>query len=77
MYFGYAKIGINSPSPYTRTNGLKILNEISNIHFNPVLEIKDKLAIFSNDNWWEIKAQVIIICTNLLLYLVQDTPNNN
>lgn len=67
-----AETAIMLPSPYTRTFGLKILNEISNVNFYPVLSLIEKFDKLINDDWWEVKAQILIICTNLLLYLSEE-----
>ena len=70
-----AETAIMLPSPYTRTYGLKILNEISNVNFYPVLSLIEKFDKLINDDWWEVKAQILIICTNLLLYLSEEGEN--
>jgi hypothetical protein len=51
-----AETAIMLPSPYTRTFGLKILNEISNVNFYPVLSLIEKFDKLINDDWWEVKA---------------------
>ena len=60
------------PSPYTRTFGLKILNEICNVNYFPVLSLIEKFDKLINDDWWEVKAQILIICSNLLLFLSEE-----
>jgi hypothetical protein len=37
FFKNYSFLSLNSPSPLTRTNGLKIINEIARWDFIPVL----------------------------------------
>jgi hypothetical protein len=43
LFFYYAILALDSPSPLTRTNGLKVLGEVARWNYNPVLEKVDKV----------------------------------
>ncbi len=86
MYFYYAMLALDFPSPITRTHGLKILSEIVYISFNPIIQILGKFDNLSKDTWWELRALIIILCSSLLLYISRDkeapspknfSPRNN
>eukprot|EP00825_Cyclidium_porcatum_P051511 TRINITY_DN949_c0_g1_i1.p1 TRINITY_DN949_c0_g1~~TRINITY_DN949_c0_g1_i1.p1 ORF type:complete len:805 (-),score=152.08 TRINITY_DN949_c0_g1_i1:109-2523(-) len=67
----YSTIQLDSPSPRSRTNALKILNEITIINPYPILGLLGKFQKLIKDNWWEVSCQIIIICSNLLHYLAK------
>lgn len=72
MYFYYAMLALDFPSPITRTQGLKILSEIVYISFNPVIQILGKFDNLAKDTWWELRALIIIVCSSLLLYISRE-----
>ncbi|KAL4471200.1 hypothetical protein ABPG72_007567 [Tetrahymena utriculariae] len=75
VFFTYSIRSLTSTSPITRVNALKILNEICFYDYIPVLSKIQTLNNLINDDWWEVKAQILIICQNLLLYLAQEDEN--
>lgn len=54
------------PCPKIRTNGLKILNEISRFDYTKMPSCYAHLRIQCSEVWWETKAQILIICANQL-----------
>lgn len=68
----YALLAIDNSCPKIKAAGLKIINEISSVNTATVLSIVKKLKRLSNDSWWEIKTQILIICANLLMSLADD-----
>jgi hypothetical protein len=54
------------PSAKMKTNGLKILNEISKFNTSKISGSYATLRLLCQDVWWEIKAQILIICANQL-----------
>jgi hypothetical protein len=56
LFFYYAVLALDSPSPLTRTNGLKILSEVAKWNYRHVLEKVDKIQKLMNDGWWEVRA---------------------
>lgn len=66
FYWAKAICLLDYPCPKMRTNGLKILSEISHFDFSKMPACYAHLRIQCNDPWWEIKAQILIICSNQL-----------
>lgn len=66
IYWSKAIDLLGYPCPKMRTNGLKILSEISHFDFSKMPACYAHLRIQCNDPWWEIKAQILIICANQL-----------
>ena len=61
--------------PTMKANGLKILNEISKFNISKMYLALPSLEILSNESWWEIKAQILIICANQLEYVESRLEN--
>lgn len=57
---------LNTSSPKMKTNGLKILNEISRYNFTRMSASYATLRVLCSETWWEVKAQIMIICANQL-----------
>jgi len=76
LYFYYAIVSLDFPSPVTRAQGLKILNEIVYINYVPVIQIIGKLENLSRDQWWEVKALILILCSSLLIYISKEKDGN-
>lgn len=66
FYWSKAICLLDYPCPKMRTNGLKILSEISHFDFTKMPACYAHLRIQCADPWWEIKAQILIICANQL-----------
>ena len=49
-----------------KANGLKILNEISRYNYTKMSTSYSILRSLCSDIWWEVKAQILIICANQL-----------
>jgi hypothetical protein len=77
LFYTYSFQALKHPSPITRTNALKIINEISLHEYEPILAKIDCIYKLINDNWWEVCAQILIICSNLLLFLAQENEAQN
>ena len=56
LFIYYDMIAIEFSSPITRANGLRIINEISNINYQPILNLMKKFEKILNDIWWESKS---------------------
>lgn len=67
FFSNYAFLSLDSPSPLTRTNGLRIIKEVAKWSFKPVLEKMDRIRRLMDDSWWEVRAQGMCICADLLL----------
>lgn len=48
---------------------MKILNEISKFNTSKIYLSLETLKQLSDDAWWEIKAQILIICSNQLEFM--------
>ena len=66
FYWTKAIYLLDYPCPKMRTNGLKILSEISHFDFTKMPACYPHLRMQCSDSWWEIKAQILIICANQL-----------
>eukprot|EP00828_Plagiopyla_frontata_P044090 TRINITY_DN708_c0_g1_i1.p1 TRINITY_DN708_c0_g1~~TRINITY_DN708_c0_g1_i1.p1 ORF type:complete len:736 (+),score=116.88 TRINITY_DN708_c0_g1_i1:25-2232(+) len=75
LFLFYSIMAIEFASPIARTNGLKILTEICRISYFQILNLLSKFEKLLDDDWWEVKAQILIICARLLLILWQENPN--
>ncbi|KRX05819.1 Calponin homology domain [Pseudocohnilembus persalinus] len=71
LFSHFAFQSLYSSSPFMRTNCLKIINEILYYSYEPILAKMHKLQKLIFDDWWEVKAQILIITANLLLYIAQ------
>jgi hypothetical protein len=69
VFLYYALIGLNSSRAYIRVYSLNILNSIAKLNIEGVLEISEKIAALSKDNFWEVKAQCLIFSAHVLRYL--------
>lgn len=67
FFTNFAFMSLDSPSPLTRTNSLRILKEVARWSYKPVLYKMDKISRLMDDNWWEVRAQGMCICADLLL----------
>lgn len=66
FYWTKATYILGYPSPKVKTNGLKILNEISKFNYSKLAGCYATLRLLCNEVWWEVKAQILIICANQL-----------
>lgn len=69
FYLNEATQGIHSGSPVTRTKCLSILSYFTRIDVEPILPLIltiKKLA--KSSDYWELKGQILILCSNALLY---------
>lgn len=66
LYF-YANGALTSPSPHTRANGCKIISELIVFNEKVYTDRLDRLKKLAHDNWWEVRAQTLIILSRLLI----------
>ena len=66
FYWSKAVSILHSPSPKMKVFGLKILNEISLFNYLQFDNLYATLRRLCQETWWEIPAQILIICSNLL-----------
>lgn len=69
FYLREAAQGIYSQSPVTRTKCVSILSYFSRIHLQPILPLVPILQKMCKEDYWELKGQLLILCSNALLYL--------
>ena len=74
LYLYYSMIALEFANPITRANGLKIIAEITNINYNPILSFMKKFEKLKKDAWWEVKSQLLVISSNLLQCLMNEDP---
>ena len=55
--------------PKMKACGLKILNEFSKQNISKMYLSMENIKKLTTQSWWEIQAQILIICSNQLEYL--------
>jgi hypothetical protein len=68
-YRYYALVALQSPQPRIRVAGLSILSAIvsaSPEHFDSVSTLLANFGDLVNDEWWEVQAQLLVLCSQLL-----------
>jgi len=69
FYFTEASQGLHSLSPVTRTKCLSILSYFTRVDVEPILPLIPAIQkIAKSCEYWELKGQLIILCSNALLY---------
>lgn len=66
FYFENAAYGLLCSSPVTRTKCVTILSSLSKTSIEPIVPLLQKLEVFANDSYWELKGQILILCANTL-----------
>jgi len=74
LYAYYALLGLQDLNPRTRVASLRMLSMIvtyaqSTNYIEHVLTMIPMIQCLVKDTWWEIQAQLLILCSNLLLRL--------
>lgn len=64
-------------SPVTRTKILSILSQFARINLIPILQFLPKLSAMVAEEHWELKGQLLILCSNALYYLDINAPNED
>jgi hypothetical protein len=66
LYFYYCKIGLSMPSPLLRAACMTMLSVI--VAHAPHLagDIMTSIAPLATDTWWEVRAQLLIVCSSVL-----------
>jgi len=67
FYFESAAYGLLFSSPITRTKCVTVLSYLSKASIEPIIPLLPRLETYSNDVYWELKGQVLILCANILL----------
>jgi len=74
----YAKSGIQSSHPVIKTMSLAILANLARLNYEHVLDfVRSRLDELSLEEWWEDKAQIIIICSRIISGLVNTDSYQN
>jgi len=67
FYLEHAGRGLHSSSPITRTKCITILSNLSRIRLEPILPLVRILRKQQNDEYWELKGQLLIFASNALI----------
>lgn len=67
FYFESAAYGLLFSSPVTRTKCVTVLSYLSKASIEPIIPLLPRLETYSNDVYWELKGQILILCANILL----------
>jgi hypothetical protein len=69
FYLNEASQGIYSSSPVTRTKCLSIISYFTRIDVEPILPLIPTIQkLAKSSEYWELKGQILILCSNALLY---------
>jgi hypothetical protein len=68
LYIYYALIAMQSPQPRVRVSGISILSTITTCtsQHHSILSLINSVIALANDEWWEVQAQLLLLCTHLL-----------
>jgi hypothetical protein len=68
LYIYYALIAMQSPQPRVRVAGISILSTITvcSSQHHSILALISNVTALANDEWWEVQAQLLLLCTHLL-----------
>lgn len=75
FYFENAAYGLLCSSPVTRTKCVTVLGYLSKASIEPIIPLLPRIETYSNDVFWELKGQVLILCANILIELNTDDDN--
>lgn len=67
FYLEHAGRGLHSSSPITRTKCITVLSNLSRIRLEPILPLVRLLRKQQNDEYWELKGQLLIFASNALI----------
>jgi len=74
----YAKTGMQSAHPIVKTMALNILANIAKLNYNIVYDfVASKLDTLATEDWWENKAQVIILCSRIIKGIIASDNYQN
>jgi hypothetical protein len=66
LYVYFSVIGMNASSPTVRSLSLSVLPVIAEHAPGMVFKLIERIKGLSTDDWWEIHAQIIVLCSQLL-----------
>lgn len=68
LYIYYALVAMQSPQPKIRVAGISILSTITmcSSQHQSIVALIPSIGNIANDDWWEVQAQLIMLCANLL-----------
>lgn len=66
LYLYYSVIGMGMPSPSIRAASLGILAVVAANNTDMVVRLMDRVTGLQDDPWWEVRAQVLVVCATLL-----------
>ena len=67
FYLEHAHRGLHLTSPIVRTKCVTILSYLSRIRLEPILPLIPVLEKQQNDDYWELKGQILILASNALV----------
>ena len=67
FYLEHAQRGLHTTSPVVRTKCVTILSYLSRIRLEPILPLIPILEKQQNDDYWELKGQILILASNALV----------
>jgi len=67
FYLEHATRGLHASSPVTRTKCFTVLSYLSRVRLEPILPLLKFLEKQHTDDYWELKGQLLILASNVLL----------
>lgn len=67
FYFTAAARGLYATSPITRTKSITVISYLSRLRLQPILPLIPVVAKQWREDYWELKGQLLILCSNCLL----------
>lgn len=67
FYYEHALRGLHVQSPVTRTKCVTLLSYLSRVRLEPILPLIPILARQNKDQYWELKGQLLILASNVLM----------
>ncbi len=69
LYVYYCAVGLSLPKPSLRAAALSMLTVVVDESHQIVLSMLDRLEALASDEWWEVRAQLLLVCSYLLEHL--------
>merc|ERR1712217_829677 len=68
LYIYYALIAMQNPQPKIRVAGISILSTITtcSTQHQSIVALIPNFGALANDEWWEVQAQLLLLCAHLL-----------
>jgi hypothetical protein len=66
VYLYYCVMGLNMSAPALRASSVSMLSVVARHAPEQVVSMLGKLSLMQADTWWEVHAQLLVVCASLL-----------